>query len=152
LLLKPEGAIAVTVEVEQGNWTRHAIQAYPEDLAIIGCGPCTGIVIACAELSVAYGAHFTAPDTHEGLDLSDMLKEAAAEFSGCASVVATLSGCCCCDDNTSWRNVRGFVEQAVRVALPHADLRAEWPAQGVTSVDMTVVMEDGCRCDVEFHK
>lgn len=132
----------MTVAVEQGRWERHTRQGYPEDLVIIGLGPCTGVTVVSADAGVAYGLHLTSPDVHEADTLDEMLRAAAAELGQAADLTVTMSGCCEAA-NPNAKHAREHVERQVKFHLPGAKEQIRWPSREVQSVDMTVDMDTG---------
>jgi len=134
------------MDVEQSNWARHERQDYPEDLYIGGMGPCTGIAVVSVSRGVAFGAHLVSPHVHESGTLEDMLTAAADELGATPDLRVTVSGCCE-GQSEDWRDIRKHVEQRVAAHFPPAVVNIDWPAKGVTSVDMSVEMESG-DCDI----
>lgn len=130
------------MDVDQSDWARHERQGYPEDLYIGGMGPCTGIAVVSVSSGVAFGAHLVSPHLHESEKLEDMLTAAANELGAAPDLQVTVSGCCE-DPSDDWPDIRKHVERRVAAHFPPAVVNIDWPAKGVTSVDMSVEMESG---------
>ena len=140
--------VTMTFLFDQGCWDRFPPPGYPEDCTTGGMGPCTGVLVFDTVSRVTYGAHLTAPHTHEAHILDEMLTAASAEFAASTSVLVFVGGCREDHDLPDFdpHAVRQHVESAVLHAFPTSTLDIRWTPTEVAEVCITLDPETG-KCD-----
>lgn len=143
----------MTKEVEQHTWAFFEKTGYPEDVEIIGLGPCTGILVFDPSSRNVYGAHLVSPHLHEEEQLFEMLAAAKQAFAGKPNIEIWVSGCCEKMDGAehAFSDIRNHVKAAVTSEFPNAKIHFSWPPKEVVGVGMVLDQATG-ECEIKFSR